>query len=442
MGNKDAWGLGTSSNNAASLDTYAAALASFRLYLGDPVQLIEPALEADPDFALGHILRAHVHISMWERSVMPAVIGELEHLERLAPSLNDRERAHAGAIRSWAAGDWRAFQERLDYLLVDYPRDALALQIGHLTDFYLGDRDNLRTRIERALPHWHRDDPGYACVLGMQAFGLEECGQYGAAESAGRHAIDLEPDDCWAHHAVTHVLEMQARQAEGIAWMESRTANWAQAENGFAFHNWWHNALFNLDQNRQERVLEIYDTGVRPEPAGVQLAMLDAASLLWRLHLRGIDVGNRWNELTDLYEHGEEAGFYAFNDMHAMAAFVATDRQNAAHRLLATAEQAAAAEDSNGSMTRDVGLPVLRALDAFGRGDYETCTKELMRVRFIAHRFGGSHAQRDIIQRTLLEAAQRQGNGSLAQALAAERAALKPHCPFTWSERTRAAANT
>ena len=98
--------------------------------------------------------------------------------------------------------------------LADYPRDALALQVGHVADFYHGDRDNLRGRIARALPFWRRDDLGYSFVLGMYA-GLEECADYARAEQTGREALAIEPDDCWAHHAVTHVMEMQARQATG-----------------------------------------------------------------------------------------------------------------------------------------------------------------------------------------------------------------------------------
>src|SRR4030095_9541326 len=80
-----------------------------------------------------------------------------------------------------------------------------------------------------------------------------------------RRAIELEPDDCWAQHAVTHVMEMQARQAEGIAWMEARRDHWAQDDNGFAFHNWWHTALYHLDQGRVDRVIAIYDGSIRPD---------------------------------------------------------------------------------------------------------------------------------------------------------------------------------
>jgi hypothetical protein len=437
----DVRGVPMSAASERSVLAFETALRQLQSYRGDPIATIDAAFEAEPDFILGHILRAEVCITMWERGFLPDVQRGLAHLTRLAPLATDRERLHIAAIRDWADGNWEGMRARLDRLLVDYPTDVLALQIGHVADFYHGDRDNLRGRVARALPAWTRDMEGYGFVLGMQAFGLEECGEYGRAEDTGRHAIECEPDDCWAQHAVTHVMEMQARQAEGIAWMESRREHWAQDDNGFAFHNWWHTALYHLDQGRTDRVLAIYDGSVRPSPTKVQLQMLDAAALLWRLHLQRVDVGLRWSALADSYEETAEDGFYAFNDMHAMMAFAATGRHAAASRLLRAVEAAASGAGTNAGMTRRVGLAIVRAIDAFGRGRYDDTVALLLPVRYRAHAFGGSHAQRDVVHRTLLEAAFRSGQRSLARALAIERTSLKPHCPFSWNVRRKAEAS-
>ncbi|MEX2649029.1 MAG: tetratricopeptide repeat protein [Alphaproteobacteria bacterium] len=436
----DARGVATSSSNGASLAVYERALAALNVYRGDPVAIIDKALEADPDFVMGHVLRAQVQITMWERGVLPAVAASAARLDELGNRSNDRERRHARAIKAWAAGDWEAHRATLDRLQAEYPRDLLALQIGHVADFFHGDRDNLRGRVARALPAWSAADRGYGFLLGMHAFGLEECGGYGPAEETGRHAIELEPDDCWAQHALAHVMEMQARQAEGIALMESRQAHWAQADNGFAFHNWWHTALYNLDQGNVDRALAIYDAGVRPEPTEIRLTMLDAAALLWRMHLRGIEVGGRWGELAGTYERGDENGFYAFNDMHAMIAFVATGKTKAAKALLKSVERSAEEGNTNGTMAREVGLPIVRAIEASGRAKYAEVIELLMPVRYRAHIFGGSHAQRDIVHRTLIEAALRAPDRALAKALTNERTAQKPHCPFAWQLHKRAHA--
>lgn len=439
---QDLRGVPTSSDNSKSLAGYEAALKTFNVYRGDPVAMIDETLAADPDFAMGHVLRASVLATMWERSVLPKIEESLNRLKELGNRCNDRERRHAHALSLWQAGDWNGMRAELDRISAEYPRDLLAIQIGHQADFFHGDRDNLRGRVARALPAWTRDDPGYGYLQGMLAFGLEECAHYSQAEEAGRHALDIDPEDCWAQHAVAHVLEMQARQAEGIAFMEDRQTHWSQPDNGFAFHNWWHTALYNLDLGNADRALEIYDQKIRPEPMPIQLMMLDATALLWRMHLQGISGGKRWDELAATYENSGEAGFYVFNDMHAMMAYVATGNDKAVDALLATVEKSAAGNGAgaNARMVRDVGLPVVRAIAAFGRKKYADAINDLLPIRYKAHAFGGSHAQRDILNRTLIEAAIRAGDRALAKALINERTSLKPHCPFSWRLHARVSA--
>jgi len=435
---EDRRGVAMSACDSASLDVYEKALSAFNIYRGDPVAIIDEALAGDPEFVAGEIFRAYMQIGLWEASVVPDVEAGLGRLERLAGKSNARERAHVAALGDWAAGDWQGMRARLDRICLDHPRDLLALQMGHLSDFFHGDRDNLRGRVARALPAWTSGEDGYGLVLGMQSFGLEECGDYGRAEESGRRALDIEPEDSWARHAVAHVLEMQARQEEGAAFLQESTSHWAQDDNGFAFHNWWHTAIFYLDQGNVARALELYDAVLTPGEDSVQLTLLDAAALLWRLHLQGEDVGARWDDLADHYERLSEVGFYAFNDMHAMMAYTASGRGQAAEKLLSAVEQAAQGKGTNGTMERQVGLPVVRAVAAFGRADFGKCAELLMPVRYRAHAFGGSHAQRDIIHRTLIEAALRDGDKAMAGALTHERLALKPDCLYSRALGARA----
>jgi hypothetical protein len=185
-------------------------------------------------------------------------------------------------------------------------------------------------------------------------------------------------------------------------------------------------------------VLELYDRHVRPEPSTVALEMIDASALLWRLHLRGIDVGGRWKELADSWEPMAADGYYVFNDVHAMMAFVGDGREDAARRLLAALENREMGGGTNAMMTREVGLPLCRALWAFAQSDYARTIELITPVRPIANRFGGSHAQRDLIALTLVEAALRGGQVRLARALLAERTDVKPSSPFNWVMTARA----
>ncbi|MEQ9332319.1 tetratricopeptide repeat protein [Thalassobaculum sp.] len=436
---RDARGEPVSAASTASLAAFEAALAQFNTYMDDPVATIDTALAEQPDFVMGHVLKAELMISAWERSMSGAIRSTCDSLATLRDKANARERGHIAAIAAWADGDWAGYKRQLDLVCMEHPRDLLALQAGHLSDFYHGDRENLRGRVARALPSWSADLPGYSYVLGMLAFGLEEAGDYGRAEETGRHALALQPDDGWAQHAVAHVLEMQARQPEAIAFMEAGAGRWGRPGNAFAFHNWWHTALYNLDQGRIDRALEIYDTCIRPAPSEMQLELVDAVAFLWRLHLRGIDVGDRWTGIAEIYARTGEEGFYVFNDMHAMMAYAATGRHGDADRLLAEVERQALARGTNGDMARAVGLPVIAAVHAFGRGDFAGATDLLLPIRTRTYPFGGSHAQRDIVQRTLIEAAHRAGRTALATGLLQERVFLKPACPFSWNwlERVR-----
>ncbi len=433
----DCRGVPVSSDNAQALARLEEAHDLFLGYFNDPLAPVEEALAEDPTFVMGHCYRAGLHVISSERGAVPELRKSVEAAEALSATANERERGHIAAARAWLAGDYHRAAALYGDVLVKYPRDAIALQLGHLCDFLLGQSSMLRDRVAWVLPQWSETTPGYGYLLGMHAFGLEETGDYGRAEEVGRRAVELTPGDTWAIHAVAHVLEMQGRLEEGVEWMTSRTQDWAP-NNGFALHNWWHLALYHLDLGQVDRVFELYDQSIHPAPTEVALELLDAVSLLWRLRLAGIDVGSRWAELADAYEPVAEDGYYAFNDMHAMMAFTSDDRAGAADRLLRALERTAGGTDSNAMMTREVGLPVARAIKAFDRGDYGTTVSLLMPVRALAHRFGGSHAQRDVIQQTLLEAALRDGQGELGRALANERTQLKPTSAHNWSATARA----
>jgi len=415
---KDSVGYEVSGAGAQSLDALEHGLHEMRCYIGDPVATVERALAGSPEFVMGHVLKAYLHLLGTEPGGLP--VARAAHETALALPANDRERRHLQAIGHVTAGRWRAAGRALEDLSVKYPRDALALQAGHAIDFFTGDSRMLRDRIARALPAWGRGVTGYHAVLGMHAFGLEETGDYARAEGQGRLSVELEPRDGWGQHAVAHVMEMQDRRREGIAWMRDNVDGWSR-ESFFAVHNWWHLALFHLGLDETDEVLALFDGPIYGKTSPVILEMVDASALLWRLHLRGVDVGNRWKVLADQWTPVATAGNYAFNDMHAMMAFVGAGRSEAADAVLEVQPAAQAGPGDNAAFTREVGSAATRAIKAFGDGDYAQTVELLRPIRNTAHRFGGSHAQRELIDLTLIEAAQRAGQDRLAAALIAER---------------------
>ena len=263
----------------------------------------------------------------------------------------------------------------------------------------------------------------------MHAFGLEETGDYPNAEAQGRASVELEPRDGWGQHAVAHVMEMQRRRRDGIAWMRANPDVWSH-ESFFAVHNWWHLALFHLGLDEVGEVLTLFDGPIYGKRSAVVLEMIDASALLWRLQLHGVDVGHRWHSVADKWEPIAATGNYAFNDMHAVMAFVGAGRQDAAQAVLQAQRVAMESHGDNASFTREVGHAATCAMLAFGAGDYPQTVRLLRPIRSYSQRFGGSHAQRDVIDLTLIEAAKRSGQERLANALIAERVSAKPETPF------------
>src|SRR3954454_708405 len=219
--------------NAAT--AYMEGLTRFNLFIGDPIASAEAATASAPGFVMGHVLRAWLFLLSTEA---PARIPARESwLATRHLSMTAQEAGHVAAIGHLLDGRWHQAARVLEDVSIAHPRDMLALQVGHQLDFFTGHARMLRDRIARALPAWSTELPGRHALLGMLAFGLEEMGDYAAAETAGREAVAFERRDAWAQHAVAHVLEMQGRTGEGIAWMQADIEAWTE-DNFFAVHNW------------------------------------------------------------------------------------------------------------------------------------------------------------------------------------------------------------
>lgn len=438
---KDSRGIAMTGADAVAVARYERALEQFQSYVGDPIATIDEAVQASPAFVAGHLLKTLVLYTLAERKFASMAGEALATARTHFATANERERGLMEAAGLLVDGRWRDACAALDRVLANHPRDALALQVGHVMDFYRGDALNLRNRVSRVLPHWDASLPGYSYVLGMHAFGLEEMNQYSEAEATALRALSIQPRDGWAVHAAVHVMEMQGRSEEGVAFLESRERDWAP-DNGFAYHNFWHLALFCMDAARHGDALELFDRHVHPQPATYLLSLIDATALLWRLRLEGVEVGDRFERVADDWQAqlDGEAGFYAFNDVHAAMAFAMTDRDALLRELFARMDKAASRGDGNAAVMRDIGLPLATGLAAFARGRYADAIAKIEPVRDEAHRFGGSHAQRDLLTLTLIEAAIRNGDATRARHYIAERVVHKPG--GQWGRRLWARAGT
>jgi tetratricopeptide (TPR) repeat protein len=401
---EDARGLELSGATPRALERYEAALAAQLAFRGDAASLLAPALEEAPAFAMAQALAAYLALGGRDPAGAAEAQGVLERAARLP--MNERERAHMRAIAALADGRHERAAAIHGAILAAHPRDVLALGVAHACDYVRGDAASLHGRVARVLGAWHAGLPGYSAVLAMYAFGLEETGRYARAEALARRALELDPRNVRAHHAVTHVYEMRGEAAQGIRWAEERRPYWDDGS-AVAVHNWWHAALFQLALGQRPGALAIYDERIRPAFGRAQSALIDASALLWRIELAGGGAGGRWRELAEHWAPHAEDAYCAFSDLHAMMAFAAAGRRASADALLAAQRRRILGGGINETMTRLVGLPACRALRAFGEGRYREATALLAALPPLAHRLGGSRAQQSVIALTLDEAARR-----------------------------------
>ena len=409
MSSPDIRGNPCGTSSKAALAAAETALWRMMSFYDAPLADLDAAMAADPGWPLPHVMKAGFLLSLTEPAQLPEADAHLSHARALVRQATPRERAHLQAVQMVHEGRWHAACRVWDELLLEHPGDALALQWAQLWDFYRGDAAGLRQRPARALPAWDEADPLYAYVLALHAFGLEENNLYPQAEDAGRRALAVDARVPWAVHAVAHVMEMQGRFEEGSAWLRQHQDAWAEG-NGFACHLWWHKSLFRLEAMDLEGVRRLVDAHLSGDALQVTLQRLDAVAMLWRLHLLGEDVSAHAQALLETWPQPDgDAGHYAFNDLHTvLALLVAGQAQRAEAWVARCAERALGAEDArraNHQMAREVGLPLMRGLLAFGRGDADGAVDLIYPARAGAQRFGGSHAQRDLIDQTLLAAA-------------------------------------
>jgi tetratricopeptide (TPR) repeat protein len=423
---QDRHGNPISLGNADAVAAFDGAVAQLNAFRGDPVRTLLPALKAAPDFIMGHAFLGAVFATAMDKTLLPNTMRALTVAEELAPKANDRERAHVAAVRLWVDGDIAGATEAWGRIALDHPRDILAIQMAQQGDFFQGQSLMLRDRVARVIGAWTPDVPGHGFVHGMYAFGLEEAGEYREAEKHGRLAMEVNPQDAWAAHAVAHVMEMEGRVLEGVAWISDTSPGWSE-EGLLAYHLWWHLGLMWLEHRNPAEALAVYDRSIGG--TNEALPSCDASALLWRLWTLGHDVGERWQAVADQWAGRVEHGINAFNDVHAVMAFAAAGRPDELAAQLATLERSASAKGTNAMMAREVGVGAARGIAAFGAGRYAEALDAVLDVMPRAALFGGSHAQRDILGWTALESAIRAGEKGVARALANERLARKPESP-------------
>nr|XP_030711487.1 tetratricopeptide repeat protein 38 isoform X2 [Globicephala melas] len=405
--------LSTPSNEACRL--FDATLTQYVKWTNDQsLGGIEGCLSklkaADPTFALGHAIANGLILIGTGSSVrldeeLDLAVKTMVEISK-TQTLTRRERLHVSAVETFAKGNLPKACELWEQILQDYPTDMLALKFSHDTYFYLGYQEQMRDSVARIYPFWTPDIPLSSYVKGIYSFGLMETNFYDRAEKLAKEDSDM-----------------------------------------LACHNYWHWALYLIEKGEYEAALTIYDDHILPSlrGSGAMLDVVDSCSMLYRLQMEGVSVGERWQDVLSVTQKHSRDHILLFNDAHLLMASLGAGDSRTTQELLTTLRDASESPGENHQhlLARDVGLPLCQALVEAQSGNPDGVVELLLPIRHRIVQIGGSNAQRDVFNQLLIHAALNCSSGihkNVARSLLMERDALKPNSPLTARLIRRAAA--
>jgi len=404
-------------------------------YLGNPIDTDDQdARRALDDFIggfIGYQPRAEAILASADRHPESALSNALAGILLMfvespeGPTLAEAYRRRAAAVeaphpraalylqvlQAWISDDLDRVLSLADRLQAQYPRDLFAAKLNQYVEFNRGNWPALlRVGLKTVAAA-----PDIAQSHGMLAFAYEQCHLLEDAEASARQALALQADEPWAQHALAHVMLTQGRIEEGIAFLDSVKQHWEGLNSFMYTHNWWHLALFHLARGDDARVLEIYDRhvwGILPQYSQDQIG---AVSLLARLELAGVDVGERWQVLAPWLQKRQADTVQPFLSLQYLYGLARANKPEADLLLQALRIHAHTAPAFSRAVWAEVTLPLAEALLAHARGDYPRAARLLAGSLPRLNEIGGSHAQRDLFAQIELDARLQAGDWEVAQ---------------------------
>lgn len=387
-------GLSVSTNSQTAIDAingFGHALLAHT----DTALIALEAPAADPQSVLANTAAAALMMFGETRNAptqaRPYVDAALKHIDTATP----REQMLARAVAAWANGDVSHALRYHSAILEHWPADALNIKIAQHHCFNRGDAAGIRWFGERG----HKHNPDCAYLEGMFAFGLEQTGDLDGAERTARDAAEREPRNPWAHHALAHVLLTRGQHVQALSFMRRKSPHWDDCSSFMYTHNWWHTALAALGTGDTDEALALYDDHVWTRDINQIQPQVNAASLLARLELHNVDVGNRWDAVADKARDHIHDHVNGYLDLHFLLALVSAGQDARANTMVASMEDHAAKRTQLGDLSwQHVILPAARGVIAHRHGEKEQAAHHLSLALPGLHLAGGSHAQRALFQ--------------------------------------------
>jgi hypothetical protein len=369
------------------------------------------AADAAPECALANAYAAMIWMFLESPIAPEKAAPYLAHAQANRDGITPREALIIDAAAAWTDGDIPELLKVCDQITTDHPRDMVILKLAQYHLFNHGDAAGMLRMALKALPE--AQDIAYA--HGMIAFGYEQCHLLDRAEAAARHAMTLQPDEAWAHHAIAHVMLTEGRVTEGAAFMESVASTWSELNSFMRSHNWWHLALFYLSLGRHDDVRTAYDAHVWGLEKDYSQDQVGATSLLARMEFAGVDVGARWGDVADHIALRGADTVNPFLSLQYLYALARTERPEANTMIQAIAQRAEDTRQHDYVAWRDVALPAANAIMAHASGNWDSAITQMSIALPRMSECGGSHAQRDLFEQIHLDALVRDGRTSAAQ---------------------------
>ena len=396
----DELGLDYTTDNPTSLQLFTEALENYLASSAQVMPCLERLFEQDPTMPMALLFRAYL-LKLAADPRFRAAIQQCFDSVSARPDLNDREQRYLKALSLWQADQMAEAAAVFDDIVLNYPKDMLALRMAHYLHFYGNGGRQMMESLQVALQHHEANDRYYGFLKGMHSFALEESGRYPEAEAAGLEALDINRKDIWAAHAVTHVYQMQSRFEEAIPFIESLLPEWTSANN-FVYHLHWHKALLHIGLGNLDQALNVYDeTLVEPLADDFYLDVCNATSLLWRLEMSGVKVGDRWAPLHELSKNRVQDDELVFTSLHYLITPAILGDAKTVKAGLDHFHHWSNAKTSQGTVAKIVGETMAKAVAKLASEQKHEGVTLMQSVQNQIYRIGGSHAQRHLFDQLI-----------------------------------------
>jgi hypothetical protein len=385
-------------------------------------QGILAAADADPESCLANAYAGMLWMLLEAQGAGERASPYLRLAELAAPGATRREQITTAVLRAWINDDVPMSIRLCDQLSDEYPRDLVIVKLHQYFEFNRGDSAQMLRVALKVLAA--TADVAYA--HGMTAFAYEQCHLLQEAEAAAHTALAMRGKEPWAQHALAHVLLTRGAIDEGSEFLQGVSDTWSGLNSFMLTHLWWHLALFYISQGRDAEALDLYDRRCWGIAKDYSQDQIGAVSLLARFEIAGIEVGSRWQDLGEHLAARSTDTLQPFLTLQYLYGLARAGRKEADTLLEAVRHHAARASPFTQVAWQQVALPGCEGVYAYARGNFEQAWHRLASSVPRIAEVGGSHAQRDLFEQILLDAAIKSGRFSTAQQMLELRRAADP----------------